>query len=254
MTVIKQISLILLAFLFTAVSLHASDRDAELRAAEKAYADGNYPAAAEQYEALIKHYGESAEVYYNLGNAYYKLERIAPAILNYERALAMNPSDGDTRFNLELARLRTEDRIEPTDGFLGRAFDSVRNLLSVDGWAAVGLLCFVLFAGSLVLFFFSKWIRLRKTGFYLGILLLFITVMANVFAWGERQDLIVRDTAIVFTPTVTIKSSPDRSGTDLFILHEGTKVTIKNTLGEWYEIRLGDGKEGWIPRKDLERI
>jgi len=104
------------------------------------------------------------------------------------------------------------------------------------------------------LFFFSKWMRLRKTGFYLGLLLLFVTVMANVFAWGERQDLIVRDAAIVFTPTVTIKSSPDRSGTDLFILHEGTKVTIKNTLGEWYEIRLGDGKEGWIPSKDLERI
>lgn len=254
MTPIKQITLTLLAFLFAAVSLHAADRDGVLRAAEKAYADGNYPAAAEQYEALIKHYGESAEVYYNLGNAYYKLERIAPAILNYERALAMNPSNGDTRFNLELARLRTEDRIEPADGFFGRAFDSVRNLLSVDGWAAVGLLCFVLFAGSLVLFFFSKWIRLRKTGFYLGILLLFITIMANVFAWSERRVLIVRDAAIVFAPTVTVKSSPDRSGTDLFILHEGTKVTIKNSLGEWREIRLGDGKEGWIPSKDLERI
>ena len=233
MTPIKQITLTLLAFLFVAVSLHAADRDAELRSAEKAYADGNYPAAAEQYEALIKNYGDAAEVYYNLGNAYYKLGRIAPAILNYERALVMNPGDGDTRFNLEMARQRTADRIEPADGFFGRAYRSVQHLLSVDGWAAVGLICFVAFAGCLVLFF---------------------TVMANVFAWGERQDLIVRDTAVVFTPTVTIKSSPDRSGTDLFILHEGTKVTIKNTLGEWYEIRLGDGKEGWIPSKDLERI
>lgn len=254
MTPIKQITLTLLAFLFAAVSLHAADRNAELRSAEKAYADGNYPAAAEQYEALIKNYGDAAEVYYNLGNAYYKLGRIAPAILNYERALVMNPGDGDTRFNLEMARQRTADRIEPADGFFGRAYRSVQHLLSVDGWAAVGLICFVAFAGCLVLFFFSKWMRLRKTGFYLGLLLLFITVMANVFAWGERQDLIVRDAAIVFTPTVTIKSSPDRSGTDLFILHEGTKVTIKNTLGEWYEIRLGDGKEGWIPSKDLERI
>ena len=254
MTPIKQITLTLLAFLFAAVSLHAADRDAELRSAEKAYVDGNYPAAAEQYEALIKNYGDAAEVYYNLGNAYYKLGRIAPAILNYERALVMNPGDGDTRFNLEMARQRTADRIEPADGFFGRAYRSVQHLLSVDGWAAVGLICFVAFAGCLVLFFFSKWMRLRKTGFYLGLLLLFITIMANVFAWGERQDLIVRDAAIVFTPTVTIKSSPDRSGTDLFILHEGTKVTIKNTLGEWYEIRLGDGKEGWIPSKDLERI
>ena len=140
MTPIKQITLTLLAFLFAAVSLHAADRDGELRAAEKAYADGNYPAAAEQYEALIKNYGDAAEVYYNLGNAYYKLGRIAPAILNYERALVMNPGDGDTRFNLEMARQRTADRIEPADGFFGRAYRSVQHLLSVDGWAAVGLI------------------------------------------------------------------------------------------------------------------
>ena len=140
MTPIKQITLTLLAFLFAAVSLHAADRDAELRSAEKAYADGNYPAAAEQYEALIKNYGDAAEVYYNLGNAYYKLGRIAPAILNYERALVMNPGDGDTRFNLEMARQRTADRIEPADGFFGRAYRSVQHLLSVDGWAAVGLI------------------------------------------------------------------------------------------------------------------
>ena len=126
MTPIKQITLTLLAFLFVAVSLHAADRDAELRSAEKAYADGNYPAAAEQYEALIKNYGDAAEVYYNLGNAYYKLGRIAPAILNYERALVMNPGDGDTRFNLEMARQRTADRIEPADGFFGRAYRSVQ--------------------------------------------------------------------------------------------------------------------------------
>ena len=254
MTLIKQTTLTLLAFLLTAVSLHAADRDGELRAAEKAYADGNYPAAAEQYEALIKNYGESAEVYYNLGNAYYKLGRIAPAILNYERALAMNPGDGDARFNLEMARLRTEDRIESTDGFLSRGLRSVQRLLSVDAWAAVALVAFIAFAGCLILFFFSKWLRLRKMGFYLGILLLLVTVLANVCAWGGRRDLIVRDDAIIFAPTVTVKSSPDRSGTDLFLLHEGTKVTIKNALGEWYEIRLGDGKEGWIPSKDLERI
>ena len=250
---IKNIVPILLAHHF-AIGARATAQDADLQAAEKAYADGNYADAASRYEALIKSRGDAAEVYYNLGNTYYKLGRIAPAILNYERALAMNPGDGDTRFNLEMARLRTEDRIESTDGFLSRGLRSVQRLLSVDAWAAVALVAFVAFAGCLILFFFSKWVRLRKTGFYLGILLLLVTVLANVCAWGGRRDLIVRDAAIIFAPTVTVKSSPDRSGTDLFLLHEGTKVTIKNALGEWYEIRLGDGKEGWIPSKDLERI
>ena len=250
---IKHIASILLALLF-AFGTRATAQDADLQAAEKAYADGNYADAASRYEALIKTRGDAAEVYYNLGNTYYKLGRIAPAILNYERALAMNPGDEDTRFNLEMARLRTEDRIESTDGFLSRGLRSVQRLLSVDAWAAVALVAFVAFAGCLILFFFSKWVRLRKTGFYLGILLLLVTVLANVCAWGGRRDLIVRDAAIIFAPTVTVKSSPDRSGTDLFLLHEGTKVTIKNALGEWYEIRLGDGKEGWIPSKDLERI
>lgn len=250
---IKNIVPILLALLFAFVA-RATAQDADLQAAEKAYADGNYADAASRYEALIKSRGDAAEVYYNLGNTYYKLGRIAPAILNYERALAMNPGDGDTRFNLEMARLRTEDRIESTDSFLSRGLRSVQRLLSVDAWAAVALVAFVAFAGCLILFFFSKWVRLRKTGFYLGILLLLVTVLANVCAWGGRRDLIVRDAAIIFAPTVTVKSSPDRSGTDLFLLHEGTKVTIKNALGEWYEIRLGDGKEGWIPSKDLERI
>lgn len=250
---IKNIVPILLALLFV-FGARATAQDTDLQAAEKAYADGNYADAASRYEALIKSRGDAAEVYYNLGNTYYKLGRIAPAILNYERALAMNPGDGDTRFNLEMARLRTEDRIESTDGFLSRGLRSVQHLLSVDAWAAVALVAFVAFAGCLILFFFSKWVRLRKTGFYLGILLLLVTVLANVCAWGGRRDLIVRDAAIIFAPTVTVKSSPDRSGTDLFLLHEGTKVTIKNALGEWYEIRLGDGKEGWIPSKDLERI
>ena len=154
-----------------------------------------------------------------------------------------------------MSRLRTTDKIEPVGEFFWvKWFRTVRNVLNVDVWASVGIVCFVLFIGCLTLFLFSKWMRLKKIGFYTGIFLLVLVVFANVFAWSQKKALITRDVAIIFAPTITIKSSPDVSGTDLFVLHEGTKVQIKSTLGEWYEIRLEDGKEGWIPQKELERI
>lgn len=253
MNMIKKILWFVLVSLVFNMTLTA--QETEFKEAENAYIKEDYAKAIELYEGLLKNNGDSYEVYYNLGNAYYKAGKIAPAILNYERALLLNPGDGDTRFNLEMSRLKTTDEIESVgEFFLVKWVRSVRNLFNVDTWATMGLVCFILFIGCLILFFFSKWMHLRKTGFYMGILLLLIVILANIFAWNQNKALTTRDAAIIFTPTVTVKSSPDASGTDLFVLHEGTKVRIKSTLGEWYEISLEDGKEGWIPRMDLEKI
>jgi len=104
------------------------------------------------------------------------------------------------------------------------------------------------------LYFFAKFMRLKKIGFYSSIVLLVIAICANIFAWNQKNALINRHGAIVFAPTVTVKSSPDNSGIDLFILHEGTKVFIKSTIGEWNEIELEDGNVGWINQKDIEQI
>ncbi|MDR1332603.1 MAG: tetratricopeptide repeat protein, partial [Tannerella sp.] len=194
-------------------------------------------------------------VYYNLGNACYKAGRIASAILNYERALLMNPGDKDLRHNFAIAKLRTTDQIEPVgEFFLLNWFRAVQNLFRVDTWAIVGLVCFALFIGCLTLYFFSKRMALKKSGFYAGVALLALVIVANVFAWNQKQALQNRNGAIVFAPTVTAKSSPDNSGTDLFVLHEGTKVFIKSTVGEWNEIELEDGNVGWLRQKDLEKI
>ncbi|MGP1420670.1 MAG: tetratricopeptide repeat protein [Tannerella sp.] len=253
MKVISKILCFGFMHLMCGISLMA--QESAFKEAEVAYKQENYAKAIELYEELLKNNGESYQIYYNLGNAYYKTNKIAPAILNYERALLLNPGDGDIRFNLEMSRLRTTDKIEPIgEFFLVKWFRSIRNLLSVDVWASMGIACFILFIGCLILFFFSKWMRLKKIGFYAGIFLLLTVVLANIFAWSQKKALITRDTAIIFASTITIKSSPDTSGTDLFVLHEGTKVQIKSTLGEWYEIRLEDGKEGWIPQKELKRI
>ena len=230
-------------------------QESTLKEAEEAYAKEDYTQAIELYESVLKSYGESAMVYYNLGNAYYKAGKVAPAILNYERALLLNPGDSDTRFNLQVARQKTVDKIEPIgEFFLTRWIGTVEDVYSADGWAKWGVASFLLFIGCLVLFFFSKWIRLKKVGFFAGICFLLISLVANLFADSQQDKLLHRADAIVFASTVTVKSSPDASGTDLFILHEGTKVTIKSTLGEWSEIQLEDGNVGWMPSKEIQQI
>ena len=230
-------------------------QESTLKKAEEAYAKEDYTQAIELYESVLKSYGESAMVYYNLGNAYYKAGKVASAILNYERALLLNPGDSDTRFNLQVARQKTVDKIEPIgEFFLTRWIGTVEDVYSADGWAKWGVASFVLFIGCLVLFFFSKWIRLKKIGFFAGICSLLISLVANLFADSQQDKLLHRADAIVFASTVTVKSSPDASGTDLFILHEGTKVTIKSTLGEWSEIQLEDGNVGWMPSKEIQQI
>ena len=227
------------------VVLGVSAQEAAVKEAEVAYTKEDYGKAIELYEGLLKAHGESAEIYYNLGNAYYKENKIAPAILNYERALLLEPGDGDIRFNLQLARQKSVDKIEPVgDFFLHRWFDKVQNIGGCRiRWAQTGIVCFILFIGCLILFFFSKWIHLKKIGFYLGLVFLVLVIFANIFAGNQKDELVNRKSAIVFAPTVTVKSSPDASGTDLFILHEGTKVSVKSKLGDWNEIEMEDAYE-----------
>ncbi len=247
----KIMVVLILSFIF----LNASAQEADIKAAGEAYSSEQYDTAIALYESVLKNYGDSYELFYNLANAYYKKGKIADAILNYERALLIRPGDGDVRFNLEMAKQQTVDKIEPVpEFFIAKWFRSIQNLIDVDTWASIGIFGFVLFIFCLILFFFSKWMRLKKAGFYAAILFLFVVILANVFAHNQKKEIINRNGAIVFTPTVTIKSSPDASGTDLFVLHEGTKVYIRNTVGDWNEIELADGSVGWINKKDITII
>ena len=249
--------LIIFLILIVAVMMAfpAYGQESELKEAEAAYNGEDYPKAIEMYEAVLQKYGESANVYYNLGNAYYKAGKLAPAILNYERCLLLNQGDIDARFNLELVRQRTTDKIEPLgEFFFSRWFHAIQDRGSSNSWAKLGVVCFILFIGCLVLFFFSRWIRLKKIGFYCGLCLLVAVIVSNIFAGNQKEEMLNRNRAIVFSPTVTVKSSPDVSGTDLFVLHEGTDVTIKSTLGDWSEIVLADGNVGWMPSKDIQKI
>ncbi len=223
--------------------------------ADSAYARGEYQQAIKDYEALLKQ-GASADLYYNLGNAYYRTENITRAVLNYERALLLSPGDRDIRFNLQIAQSKTIDRIVPeSEMFFFTWYRSLVNLMSVDGWARTSLVSLALVIILLLVYLFSDRIWLRKIGFFGGFVLLVLFILSNVFAWQQKQNLLYRKGAIVITPSVTVKSTPATNGTDLFVLHEGTKVTITDgSMKGWKEIRIADGKEGWIESKQLEEI
>lgn len=228
-----------------------SSRDQE---AADAYANGDYKAAISLYEEMLKE-GESADLYYNLGNVYYKEGQVARAILNYERALLIDPGQSDVRFNLELARQRVVDKIEPVGEFFLISWkNKLQYLMSVEEWAVTSIILFISFLLLAVLFIFSRLRWLKKTAFFVGIFFFVFTIIANLFAYSLNKKLTERNTAILLTPTVTVKSSPDQSGTDLFILHEGTKIEIRSRLGTWSEIELENGNVGWLPTDTYEII
>lgn len=243
-----------------ASSAHATFSNAALKDVTKAEGDSayikeDYTTAIQIYEALLKH-GEAAEVYYNLGNSYYKVSEIAKAILNYERALLLQPGNGDIRANLEVARAKTIDKVEPIpEIFFISWVKSLINCMSVDAWAICGIICFVLLIMALYFFIFSKQILWKKIAFISGIIFLIITICSNIFASQQKKELINRGEAIIMNPSVTVRSTPSESGTSLFILHEGRKVSIKdNSMKEWKEVRLEDGKVGWVSASAIEVI
>jgi len=224
-------------------------------AADSLYAADHYQQAAQQYESLLKQ-GISADLYYNLGNCYYRMDDMTQAVLNYERALLLSPGDRDIRLNLQMARSKTIDKVVPeSEMFFVTWYHSLVNLMSVDGWARTAIVSLISVIILALVYLFGDRIWLRKVGFFGGFLLLFVFLLSNLFAYQQRQVLVHRSGAIIIRSAVNIKSTPAQNGTDLFILHEGTKVTITDdSMKDWREIRVADGKEGWLQTKDIEII
>ncbi len=224
--------------------------------ADKAYQENNFAEAIEQYEAILSGGQESADIYYNLGNSYYKSKNIAKAILNYERALLLNPGDADTEFNLELAKSKTVDKVTPTsEVFIATWIHSLTNTMSESAWSKLGISSFILMLIGLSLYIFAKKVAFKKLGFIGAAVCLLVTIGANIFADTQKEKMVVRTGAIVMSPTVTVRSTPNESGTELFVLHEGTKIYVDDdTMKGWKEIRLEDGNKGWLPAESIEVI
>lgn len=249
----RDVVTVLLVMLMSSLSLSAYGvTKAE---ADSAYVNQNYTQAIHDYESLLKE-GVSADIYYNLGNAYYRADNITRAVLNYERALLLSPGDKDTRFNLQMARSKTVDKIVPeTEMFFTTWYRSFVNMMSVDGWARMALVALCLVIVFFLLYLFASRIVLRKIGFFSGMAFLLIFLVSNIFAYQQKKVLSMHKGAIIMSPAVQVKSTPAKNGTDLFILHEGTKVEITDaSLSGWTEIRLADGKEGWVETSQIEVI
>ena len=223
--------------------------------ADSAYAQGHYQQAAKHYEELLKQ-GVSVDLYYNLGNAYYRMDEMPRAVLNYERALMLSPGDRDVRFNLQMARSKTIDKITPeSEMFFVTWYHSLVNFTSVDGWARLALITLALAIVLVLVYLFTEPVWLRKAGFFGAFALLAVFVVANIFAYAQKQSFVERSGAIIMAPAATVKSTPAKQGTDLFILHEGTRVDITDgSMRQWKRIRVADGKEGWIETSQIEVI
>ena len=221
-------------------------------AANAAYAEGRYEEAAAGYEALLAE-SESATLYYNLGNARFKQGELAQAILNYERALRLDPRNKDAQYNLAFAQSKITDNIIDQDFFLSSWARSIRNSLNESTWTILSIALFILALTGILLFLLGRSTWLRKTAFHTAWIALLFSLVTGLNAWSLHQRDTLRNEAVITQGIVNAKSSPDRSGTDLFTLHEGTKVTIRETLGEWANVRVGSN-EGWIRLVCLERI
>lgn len=223
--------------------------------ADQEYAAGNYQQAIKDYEQLLKT-GASADVYYNLGNAYYRTDNITKALLNYERARLLSPGDADIRHNLQVAQAKTIDKIPAeSEMFFITWAKAVANWMSVDRWATTSIAFLAMALVMLLVYLFTEKMRLRKAGFFGSICFLTFFIIATTCAWTQRHQLTHRDTALIIAPSANIKRTPDASAPNAFVLHEGTKVIITDTtLPQWKAIRIADGRTGWIETRHIEVI
>jgi len=226
-----------------------------IKQANQAYSKQDYSQASELYKKVLVNGFESFELYYNLGNSYFKQGQLPSAILYYEKAKKLNPSDEDLNFNLKVVNSRIVDKIDPMpELFIKTWSNDLVSLLNADSWAKLAVITFFLFFILLILYLFSKTMMLRKFAFWFSIVFLVFAITSFVFAKHQFNDVNKVKEAIVFTPTVNIKSSPDQNSTDLFVIHEGLKTRIIDQVNDWYEIRIANGSKGWLKNTDVEII
>jgi len=260
----KKSTRLILVVLFYCIMLPfqshaASSPDMLLDSAGKSYSKGNFEQAARCYEGVIALGYQSPELFFNLGNAYYKMDRIGMSVLNYERAKKLSPNDEDINFNLKLANQRTIDKIESGPPlFLNDWWSSIKSLQSEKTWGIRSIICFCLFLFFLGVFITSGRLFTRQLGFWLGLSFLVLSIISFSITKSKYHDLIGENSAVILASSVEIKNAPSATGTKLFILHEGTKVSTPQVIstpeGDWVMVSVSSEKVGWVKRSSLEFI
>lgn len=252
----KSVKYILLIIIFTVVPNNFSfGQTPEFQSGVDYYTEGNYIEALDSWLDLYNSGQRSASLSYNIGNAYFKLGDIPRSILFYERAYLLSPGDENINYNLEIARGMIVDRFqEIPELFFIKWFNLISLAVNGNTWSIISLATFALCLVFLSLYIYSSIYKMKVIGFWLTIVLFIISFATISFSW--QNNTLVHDShkAIITIPQISGKSSPDSSGTNLFIIHEGSKVTLGEKVGEWYEITLSDGNKGWIPANSFNII
>lgn len=249
----KRASLILLMFMF--FGLLSASTDSLFLEANRLYQDGKYELALEQYSQVLEFGLESADLYYNMGNAAYRSNSIGYAILYYEKALKLDPSHEDASNNLDFAsRYRVDTFEEVPELFISTWMRVFLLSFSERTWSLVSLLLFILITFATLIFIFSRRHALKKIGFFTALIAIVWFIATFSAAITRHKSIIHPDAAIILAPSVVVRSSPSDTGTELFILHEGTKVKVNEGVSGWQNIRVIDGREGWISSIDFESI
>lgn len=245
----KRITLLIIAIALMPRFVAAQESyDAWFEQANAAYNEGNYQSALDLYNNIVEAEQESVPLYFNLGNTYYKMGTYPMAIYYYEKALKLDSSNADVKTNLEIANLAIADKIESIpQSFIVKGWNNVKNMFSSDAWATVSIISFAILLVALFLFLRARRMGLRKAGFFVGILALLVFVFSFIFSMEKRNEAMEKNHAIIMTPAVTVKSSPNDGSVDLFVLHEGTKVTLLDEADGWNKVRIANGSEGWLP-------
>ncbi len=251
----KLNNILALIILFIGMSFSASGADAVLDSANDAYAKANYEKAIKLYESILNKGEVAPEIYFNLGNAYYKSNSIGFAILNYERAKKLAPDDDDITANLKLANQKTEDKIESAPQmFLTTWKNGIVDMMSERSWSVLCIVLITLALGLFAMYLFTSLRTLKQIGFFGGSILILLAVVIFFIAKHKYEKTKNSATGIITTPSVTVTGSPTDKGTKLFILHEGSKVNIMENDGVWTEIKIANGNVGWIQTKNVSAI
>lgn len=245
---------ILLILLLISATCPAQN-DVLFNEATKAYNEGDYELAIENYQHILESGSHSASLYFNMGNAYYKLNEIAPSIYYYEKALLLDPNDTEIRNNLNYAQQMTIDDIDPIpQTAVSRITSRVMNIMTYDQWAYTSIFFMILFVFLYLAFYFFQFSDKKRLAFIGSMICLFLTVLSVTLAALQYQDFKETRPAIIFAVETAVKEEPNNRSITLFTLHEGSKVFVEETLEDWNKVRLSDGKNGWVPVSDLRAI
>lgn len=243
-----------LLFIVVAVNSPAIT-DSLYNRANDLYQEGDYEKALNLYREVLDAGVESPDLYYNMGNAAYRSNSIGYSMLYYEKALKMEPTHEDARHNLEFVSRYRVDAFDPVPEFFLKTWIRVMvQSMSERTWSVLALALFVVLMISILVYLFSHRLVLKKSGFFTALFGLLFFIISLLAARASHRDIIKPESGIIISPSVVVRSSPSEAGTELFILHEGTRVQLNEEVSEWQNIRVIDGREGWIAASELGSI